>query len=328
MTNLIPTDLFVKLNCVNSENVEKNLFIFAGIEGNCDVFKELAESLADSSIQVYGLQFTQIVPLTSITSIAIFYLHEIKTLLCSQHGPASKQEIYLAAYSYSGAISIELSRILEEDYLTTIKLKKLFLFDTSHCFFKIGAHLNFKIFNHDILKDSFLNHKHVYTAVLSIYMTSLFGLSKYKFDLYENLQNSLSLDDGIDRAFEFFKKNNLINFEDEQNLNENKEYLKLLLLKSDPCLLYEYPEKQKLRTPIYLFKPKLFMYSKSLASYFQMKNAIKFNNYDYNLSDIAETVRVCEFPEGSHWSFIDENLNEISSTINNEINNRNIISKL
>jgi hypothetical protein len=56
MGTLIPTDLIRKLN--NNVISKRNLFIFAGLEGNCDVFQELAECLAKSSIQVYGLQFT------------------------------------------------------------------------------------------------------------------------------------------------------------------------------------------------------------------------------------------------------------------------------
>jgi hypothetical protein len=253
--------------------------------------------------------------LESINSISRFYLNEIEKI-------SNNQEFSLAAYSYGGPIAIEMARILEQEETHYSKLfKKLFLFDTSQCFFKIGAHLNFKIFNREIVQDSFLNHKHVYTAVLSIYLTNLLGLNKYKFDLYDNIKDSSTcLDNAIDRAFNFFDKNNLVKFEDETNLNENKCFLKLLVLKSDPCLMYEYKSNLKLHAPVYLFKPKLFLYSRTLAGYFEMNNSIKFNEYDYCLKEIVENLKVIQFNEGSHWSFINDNLNDICSTIANEMN--------
>ena len=317
---LIPADLIVKLNKIPDSVINKKiLYIFAGLEGNCDVFQDLAESLAKSSIQVYGLQFTEKVPLESINSISRFYLNEIKKI-------SNNQEFFLAAYSYGGSIAIELSRILEQEENKSNLVKKLFLFDTSQSFFKIGAHLNFKIFNRDIVKDSFLNHKHVYTAVLSIYLTNLFGLNKLKFNLYESIkETSTCLENAIDRAFEFFDKNNLVKFENESNLNENKRFLKLLVLKSDPNLMYEYQSKIKLHTHVCLFKPKSFLYSKTLAGYIEMKNSIKFNEHDYCLNEIVENLKIIQFSEGSHWSFINDNLNDICSTI---VNETNIYSKL
>ena len=306
--SLIPKDVLIKLNKVIE--IKNSLFILAGIEGNCDVFKDLAELLAESNIQVYGLQFNYKIPVDSINSMARFYLNEIRNEL-------KTLSFYLGAYSFGGSIAIELSKILEEE--NELKLKKLFLFDTSHCFFKVGAHMNFQTFKHEIINDSLINHRHVYTAVLSIYLTNLFGLTKYKHDLYENLQNSNDLDDSIDKAFDYLESKCLLAIEDTNVLKENKAFLKLLLLKSAPNQLYDYNSTKKLTTPVKFFKPALFLYSKSLDSYQQMRNSVKFDRNDYNLKEIADNLEIFEYSKGSHWTFIDENLATLCQTIRTEM---------
>lgn len=351
-TSLIPVNSIIKLNEIESNESTKVMFVIAGLEGNVDAFNELAAYLSKHNVQVYGLQFTIKVPLETIKKMSIYYLNEI----LNQLNLDKKYEFYLAAYSFGGAIAIEMACILEHfvnyKYLNTnqsfnvnfglIKLKKLFLFETSHVFFKVGAHLNFKIFQHDIVNDNILNHQHVYKAVLTIYTSGLYALNKkHKFQLYNYLmQNSIDdLDDTIEKTFDYLIQNEFFKTDDnDSSLVENKLFLKLLLLKSAAAYIYNYHETNnsnnetknltntcqthKLNTKIILFKAKLFLYSTKLDdNYFKMKNSIKFNRDNYNINEISHDRNfvVHEYANGNHWNFINENLDEISTVITNEM---------
>ena len=93
----IPNEDITSLNSV-SNRPRAILFILAGIEGNCDVFKELSSSLEIFNIQIYGLTYSLKVPNDSIVSIARFYLGIIKQKLkeLNQH------TFTLGCYSFGG----------------------------------------------------------------------------------------------------------------------------------------------------------------------------------------------------------------------------------
>jgi thioesterase domain-containing protein len=93
----IPTETLVNLNNVLSKQ-KHNFFVLPGIEGNCDVFKELGAELENFDIQLYGLNYSQEVPNDSIESIAKFYLNIINETL------KESNSFTLGAYSFGGLL--------------------------------------------------------------------------------------------------------------------------------------------------------------------------------------------------------------------------------
>lgn len=105
-----PVEALVRLNDLNEyESITKRsdfniLFILAGIEGHCQIFTDLAESLSKNNTLVYGLEFTLDVPYTSIEESAKFYLeiiHKKLNQLCAK-------SFNLAGYSYGSIYFIDL----------------------------------------------------------------------------------------------------------------------------------------------------------------------------------------------------------------------------
>lgn len=314
MESIIPKEALISLNQVNNTLNYKLLFIVAGLEGNCDTFRDLSEKLEQKSIQVFGLQFNKQVPFDNITLMALFYIEIIKNELNKRN----KLNFYLAGYSFGGLIAIEISRLLKKTNL----VKDLLLFESSHVFFKVAAHQNFQVFKHQIVTDNFLKYPHVYKGVLSIYLLNFIGAPKLKHELYDYLTLCDSLDGSIDKSIEFLLNNSIYQFDNDNEMYLLKEFIRLLILKSAAGYIYDI--KEKLSINIHLFKSKKFIYSKIIESnYNLLKNSIKFNLNNYNLNEISECVCVYEFENGNHWNFISENQEEISNQIDKIVNSLN-----
>ena len=93
-----PTDELVQLSPYfdHQQPPRTVLFIIAGIEGNCDVFKALAEALGHHDTLVFGLEYTLRVPYTSIKDTARFYIDKIRIKL----EQIKVKTLQLAGYSY------------------------------------------------------------------------------------------------------------------------------------------------------------------------------------------------------------------------------------
>ena len=94
----IPREAVIKLNNVSKKPLKGLLFIVAGIEGNCEVFRDLAASLEYSDIQIFGLEYTDKVPTDTIGSVARFYSNLIQQKLAE----LNERRFSLAAYSFGG----------------------------------------------------------------------------------------------------------------------------------------------------------------------------------------------------------------------------------
>ena len=99
-----PTKALVKLNDLNSDekiiSPRNVLFIIAGIEGHSEIFNSLAESLAQHSTLVFGLEYTLDVPFNTIKESAGFYLTKIRDKLSE----INHRNFQLAGYSYGKLI--------------------------------------------------------------------------------------------------------------------------------------------------------------------------------------------------------------------------------
>ena len=94
----ISTSLLVELNNIAPNHLKKSpLFIFPGLEGHCNIFKDVAGILSEKNIQLYGLEFTKEVPYYSdITCIAKFYLRHI----IQKMNKIGLNSFHLAGYSF------------------------------------------------------------------------------------------------------------------------------------------------------------------------------------------------------------------------------------
>lgn len=324
----------VRLNNVIAENSkietgQSVLFIVAGVEGNCHAFNDLAERLGQQNIQVYGLEYTIDVPNDSVQSMAQYYFNIIGEELKS----LNTLKFNLAGYSFGGLIAIEMCHQIETSSNSNLFILNLFLFETSHKLFRLGVHSNAKQFglcieNKDIFRDI-----RVYAGTLSIYISFMIGKQskKFKFEIYKYLieQNVTNLDEALNKAFDYVKSKAYFEFENEMEVCDMKNYLKILLLKSNAGLLYNFDySKAKLSTNILLIKSKKFLYhdyADDLYFYDDYKNKIKFyfNKQDFGLSEILNDgknlkVFVCE--QGNHWTLINENLEEIANILFNSMN--------
>lgn len=98
--NLLPDVSIVQLNN-NSKGTP--IFIVHPIEGITDVFRTIANNMAHP---VYGLQCVKEAPLTSITTLAKFYIEQIKQM--QKSGPYK-----IAGYSFGSTIAFEMVLQLE-----------------------------------------------------------------------------------------------------------------------------------------------------------------------------------------------------------------------
>lgn len=294
------------------------LFIFPGVEGNCEVLKDLSLQLENANIQVYGLEYTRDVPNDSIQSSATLYLDKIK----NEMSKLNKSSCLIAGYSYGGMIAIELLRQFETNRSNfDFDIPHLVLLDTSHKFFQVGVHAKAHSFGIIIPCKDIFGRSYIYTGSLSIYLSIIIGRQHERFHIYDHIRNrSANLDDALDKAFEFVQQ--FHEFEDKLELKDIREYLKYILLKSNPGFTYNFDTNYKLSTPISLFKANKFMYERVLNELkfrkdYDSKEELKleFDSSDYGLHEIALNYSVHSFQKGNHWSMINENLFEITNAI-------------
>lgn len=313
----IPDKPVKQLNQVPKENLNSVLFILAGLEGNCDCFHGLAEQLEQTNIQVYGLEYSKNVPTDSVDSISKFYIKLIEENL----SPLGLTNFNLAGYSFGGLISIEICRQIE--FSSNLKIQNLIIIESSHTFFRFGVHSNSKQFGKCIHNRDILMQQNVYTATLSIYLSYIIGASgkQFRFDLYKYLNEIKikNLDEALEEAFEYIKKNKLFDFENDQELIERKEYLKILMLKSNAALIYTYDKRNKLKTKTSLIKTPVLLYKDLNLFYMDESDKrvkLDFNVEDFDLKEIIENVnnfKIFILNKGNHFSFGYDSLDELTN---------------
>lgn len=157
----------------------------------------------------------------------------------------------------------------------------------------------------------------------------MIGQPQLKYDIYKHL-NSIKisgLDNAIDEAFQYLIDKGLLVFESPGEATEMKVFLRLFLLKSNAAVIYE-PEGKLFGTEVVLMKSKKFIYNdlKDLfvrADYESDKMCpLELNEFDYNLGEICDRLKVVEFDQGNHWSFIAENTSEICSILTKLFNKK------
>ena len=79
--------------------------------------------------------------------------------------------------------------------------------------------LQYKI---QIPDDDILNHHSVYTASLTSLLLGHFGAGKLKGQLYELVQTTSTLDEAIEKGFEFLRENDVYDCEDTDETKEKK----------------------------------------------------------------------------------------------------------
>jgi hypothetical protein len=322
----IPEKELIKLNQVKSSNVKQILFVFPGIEGTCIQFDYLSGLLETLHIQVYGLEFTHKALFDSLELTTQYYLEIVYNKL----ERLRIKTFSLAGYSYGGLLALELEHQLRlKEKYKNLKLEHLILFETSHVFFNRSVHINAQQFdqvipNRDIFADS-----KIYTGSLSIYLSFMIGKQKEKFKIYDFLlrQAEISpledLDDALDKSFDYVQKASLYDFDCEQERAEMKQFLRLLLLKSNSAFLYKYNKDLpfNLDIPVCLIKSKNFMYKEYKDVFYlddvtnNKKRKIDFNADHFNLREIiklSNQLKIYECKtEGNHYNFISQCADEI-----------------
>jgi pimeloyl-ACP methyl ester carboxylesterase len=312
----VPKEDLIELNHVkHPANV---LFVFPGIEGNCNAFIKLANYLEKKNIQTYGFEFTRHVPTDSIDSIAKYYIEMIGNKLRELGLTNSKWN--LAGYSYGGMIAIEISA-----QLGPLCVENLFLFESSHDIFRLGGHSNALKFKLRITNESIFKNS-VYLGVMSLYLSFMISLTAneaLRNSLHEHLMNAKcrNLNDALEKAFDYIESNTTHDFESEEDKNEMKDYLRILVQKSNAGFVYIL--NGKLRQSIYLFRSRNFLYRKEMDEIFykdtndpRVEHKYEFDENDYNLKEICfspgNQLTVVELEKGNHWTFIEENAEKIS----------------
>ena len=86
-------------------------------------------------------------------------------------------------------------------------------------------------------------------------------------------------------------------------------------------LQYECKVDDKIPYNVTLFKPEKLMTDKSLFNeeYYNRKNSLKFDFHNYNLNNVFQSFKIHEYSNGNHWTFINENLSEITKSIKLQI---------
>ena len=210
-------------------------------------------------------------------------------------------------------------RLLEQEKIEAFFVLNLILFESSHTFFNTGVHSNSKKFGIILANEDIFKRVDIYTGTLSIYLSHMIG-KPIKFELYEFLKNrSSDLDDALKKAFDYLKQNDLYFFDNEEELNEMKTFLKILMLKSNAAFIYKFEETNKLNTPVHLIKSSKFMYNnvenlliKQDYTSHNIVYKLETNQSNYDLTKISKHLKIFELEKGNHWSFILENSNKIS----------------
>ena len=217
-----------------------------------------------------------------------------------------------------GVIAIELCRLLEQEKIENFFVLNLILFESSHTFFNTGVHSNSKKFGITLANEDIFKRINIYTGTLSIYLSHMIG-KPIKFELYEFLKNRcLDLDDALKKAFDYLKLKDIYSFDNQEEMNEMKTFLKILMLKSNAAFLYKFGETNKLNTPVHLIKSSKFMYN-NLENLFIKQDCennfvykLETNKSNYDLPKISKHLKIFELEKGNHWSFILENSDKIS----------------
>ncbi|RNA43822.1 fatty acid synthase [Brachionus plicatilis] len=311
----LPSKPLKKLNNV----VEKRsvFFILAGLEANCDCFESLGDELSNHGVQVYALEYSKEVPVDSIQSVAAFYLNLIE----QEISQINTDCFNLAGYSFGGLISIEICRQVEIDQ--RLRIQNLIIIESSHTFFRLGVHSNSKRFGINIPnRDIFLDQK-IYTGTLAIYFSFMVGQmgQKFRFELYKylNERKIKDLDEAIDLAFGYVNG--------DQDQQEKKEYLKILMQKSNAGLVYTYDQNHKIKSPVSLIKTKELFY-KDLNLEFVDKDGVKkkfdFDSENYDLKKILDKknlLKIFIVERGNHFNFMYESIEQLTDIILNLVLN-------
>lgn len=312
----LPSKPLRKLNNVNKKR--SILFILAGLEGNCDCFETLSDELASYGVQVNALEYSKDVPVDSIHSVAKYYLNLIEKEINEE----KIDSVNLAGYSFGGLISIEICRQVE--VAKRFKIENLIIIESSHTFFRLGVHSNSKKFSMNISNgDIFLDQK-IYTGTLSIYFGILVGQmgQKFRLELYKylNERKIKNLDEAIELAFDYVKKTE--QYDDDDNQEDKKEYLKILMLKSNAGLVYSFDLNHKLKSRVSLLKTKNLLYKDLNLNYLddadgQIKK-FHFDTQDYDLKKILDKdnlLNIFIIDKGNHFSFMHESSEQLTSII-------------
>ncbi len=148
----------------------------------------------------------------------------------------------------------------------------------------------------------------------------MIGQPKLRYIIYEEIKStSKDLEDAIKKAFKFLVEKSFLVFENEQEENEMKLFLKVHLLKSNAALIYDFDlsNGKKLVTPVCLIRSKKFMFRDLEDLYVreeydsEMMNKLVFDVKDYNLKEIAGSLKVFEVDKGGHFSFVNESCEQI-----------------
>lgn len=315
----LPSKPLRKLNNVNK--IKSILFILAGLEANCDCFEGLAEELANQCVQTYALEYSKDVPVDNIHSVAVFYMNLIEKEL-----DETKFDCFnLAGYSFGGLISIELCRKVEIE--KRFKIQNLIIIESSHTFFRLGVHSNSKKFSMNIGNTDIFSDQKVYTGTLAIYFSFLVGRmgQTFRLELYNYLNEHKieNLDQALDLAFDYVKKSG----DSDSDYEEKKEYLKILMLKSNAGLLFSYDLSQKLKSNVSLIKTKDLLYKDLDLKYIDDDGRVKkfdFDTEDYDLRKILDKnnlLKIFIIEKGNHFSFMYESIEQLTSIILNLILN-------
>jgi hypothetical protein len=336
----IPEIDLIKLNQVEDISKSSILFILPGIEGNCDALAELASLLSSKNIQVYGLEFSKNAPEDSVEHAASYFLH----LIQAEMKKLNRDRFFLGGYSFGGLLAIEMCHQLKKDptRYKNLHIECLIMFETSHIFFRRSVHAISKTYNICIPHKSIFDDVRIYPGSLSVYLGFLIGHSnrKFRFGLYDHLQSQevRNLEDALDKSFKYIAENGFYTFADNTELDQMREYLRHMLVKSNAAFLYEFDSKSKpkLAVKCCLIKSKDFLYRSNRDLYFMNekneRERFDLNEDDFNLRDILESeseLKVYECENGNHWTFISENLEFISNIISDLVSQNSIvISKL
>ena len=202
----------------------------------------------------------------------------------------------------------------------------LVLFESSQKIFHLGVYANSKQFNIHVSNDNIFKDPKIYCGSLSIYLSSMLGCNQTKrIELYEYLKRKspCSLDDSLQLAFDYVKENSLYPFENERELDKMKAYVRYLMVKSNVGVMHSYDNTFKLDIPVCLIRSANFIYKKHFDDVYyrdmhdeNLLHKFEINMHDFSLSEIMareKDLQIMECSRGNHWTFINENLEEISS---------------
>jgi hypothetical protein len=323
-----PNSLIVKLNNVKHTDKADVIFVFPGLEGNCDAFKELADYLEAKNVQMIGLQFTTHVPHVSLEEAARYYILKIDSIIRELNFNVVNN-IAVCGYSFGGLLAIEICHQMETKFRfendINFVISNLILLESSHLFFRVGVHHNSKKFGKLLPQTDIFVDNTVYTATLSIYISAITGRldDSFKFELYDYLKSSncFNLDDAIQKALDYIITNKYYSFDSKIELEDMKSYLKLLMLKSNAGFIYSYDSIHKLRVPVVLIKTNNFMYRKFINDLYYLDDKhnepckLVMNENDYSLGEIAEHTSVFVCQNGNHWTFVSESAKQIADFV-------------